>query len=127
VSRRSGRLPAGPAAGLLAIGLGLALTACSSDGGGGGDAIAITSTATECRVATPTVAAGKHTFTLENTGTAVTEVYIYASGDKVVTEKENVGPGTKATFSATLKAGQYEVACKPGQTGNGIRQPLTVT
>jgi iron uptake system component EfeO len=127
VSRRWGRRPAGPAAGLLAIGLGLALTACSSDGGGGGDAIAITSTATECRVATPTVAAGKHTFTLENTGTAVTEVYIYASGDKVVTEKENVGPGTKATFSATLKAGQYEVACKPGQTGNGIRQPLTVT
>jgi iron uptake system component EfeO len=129
VSRRSGRRPAGPAGALLAIGLGLALTACSSDGGGGtgADAIAITSTATECRVATPTVAAGKHTFTLENTGTAVTEVYIYASGDKVVTEKENVGPGTKATFSATLKAGQYEVACKPGQTGNGIRQPLTVT
>jgi iron uptake system component EfeO len=115
---------------LLAASAGLALTfalaACSSDDTGG-EIIAITSGASDCKVAQTTLPAGKHRFQVENTGSQVTEVYVYAAGDKVVSEKENIGPGTKATFSVTLAAGQYEVACKPGQTGSGIRQPLTVT
>jgi iron uptake system component EfeO len=111
---------------LLALGLALGLAACSSDEAGG-DAIAVTSSNTECRVAETNLGAGKHRFQVENTGNTATEVYIYAPGDKVVTEKENIGPGTKASFSATLNAGTYELACKPGQTGNGIRQTLTVT
>ena len=118
------RRPVAPA--LLALGLTLGMAACSSDEAGG-DAIAVTSSNTECRVGQTALAAGKHRFQVENTGTAATEVYIYATGDKVVTEKENIGPGTKATFSATLAAGTYQLACKPGQTGNGIRQTLTVT
>ena len=119
------RLPAlAPAA--LALGLALGLAACSSDEAGG-DAIAVTSSNTECRVAQTNLGAGKHRFQVENTGSTATEVYIYAPGDKVVTEKENIGPGTKASFSATLNAGTYELTCKPGQTGNGIRQTLTVT
>jgi len=119
------RLP-GPAGAVLALALGL--SACSSDSAtGSADAIAITSGNTDCQVARTTLPAGKHSFRVENTGSQATEVYIYAPGDKVVAEKENVGPGTKATFSATLAAGSYEVACKPGQTGKGIRQTLTVT
>ncbi len=112
----------------LGIGLGLTLaaTACSSDDAGG-EAIAITSGTTECRVAQTALAAGKHRFQVQNTGNQATEVYVYAAGDKVVAEKENIGPGTKATFSVTLAAGTYEIACKPGQTGSGIRQPLTVS
>jgi iron uptake system component EfeO len=115
---------------LLAAGVGLALTlgvgACSSDDTGG-DTIAVTSGSSDCTVAQTTLPAGKHRFQVENTGSQATEVYVYAPGDKVVAEKENVGPGTKATFSVTLAAGRYEIACKPGQTGSGIRQPLTVT
>jgi len=114
------RLPAA----LLATGL--ALAACSSDTPTG-DAIPITSTDTECRVAQLSLPAGTHSFQVENAGGAATEVYVYAKGDKVVAEKENVGPGTKATFSAKLAAGEYQIACKPGQKGNGIRQTLTVT
>ena len=110
----------------VGLGLSLGLAACSSDDAGG-EAIAVTSGATDCRVAQTTLAAGKHRFQVENTGNQATEVYIYAPGDKVVAEKENVGPGTKATFSATLAAGTYEIACKPGQTGAGIRQAITVT
>jgi iron uptake system component EfeO len=120
------RRPRGLAPALLVVGLGLGLAACSSDEAGG-DAFAITSSNTECLLAQTNLSAGKHRFQVQNTGSAVTEVYIYAAGDKVVTEKENIGPGTKATFSATLNAGTYEVACKPGQTGTGIRQTLTVT
>jgi iron uptake system component EfeO len=89
--------------------------------------VAVTSTATECRVATTHLEAGKHTFEVENKGDAVTEVYVYGPGDKVITEKENIGPGTRARFQATLAAGTYEVACKPGQRGSGIRQAITVS
>jgi iron uptake system component EfeO len=120
------RRPPALAPAVLALGLALGLAACSS-GESGSDAIAVTSSNTECRVAQTNLGAGKHRFQVENTGSTATEVYIYAPGDKVVTEKENIGPGTKASFSATLNAGTYEVACKPGQTGNGIRQTLTVT
>jgi len=110
----------------LAVAGALVLAACSS-GGGSGEVIAVTSGNTDCRVARAELPAGKHRFRVENTGNQPTEVYIYAAGDKVVAEKENIGPGTKATFSATLAAGSYQLACKPGQTGNGIRQEITVT
>jgi iron uptake system component EfeO len=40
---------------------------------------------------------------------------------------ENIGPGTMRDLSVDLGAGTYEVACKPGQTGDGIRQKITVT
>lgn len=107
------------------LGLGLGLIACSSDSTGG-DTIAVTAANTTCQVAQTQLTVGKHSFQVANTGSQVTEVYVYAPGDKVVAEKENIGPGTKATFSVTLKAGTYDIACKPGQTGNGIRQPITV-
>jgi iron uptake system component EfeO len=108
-----------------ALALGVALSACS-DSDSGADAIEIVSTQTECRVARTELTAGKHSFRVDNQGSDVTEVYVYAKGDKVVTEKEHIGPGTKATFSATLEPGEYEVACKPGERGNGIRQKITV-
>lgn len=108
-----------------AFALSVALTACS-DTDTGGEAIEIIATQTECRVARTELTSGKHSFRVDNQGSDVTEVYVYAKGDKVVTEKEHIGPGTKATFSATLAPGEYEVACKPGERGNGIRQKITV-
>jgi uncharacterized cupredoxin-like copper-binding protein len=113
--------------GVLVVVAACLLTACSSDGGGGGQTIDVVSTDTECRVSHPMVKAGKTTFILENKGSKFTEAYVYAAGDRVVTERENVGPGTKAKFSVTLAPGTYEVACKPGQAGNGIRRRLVVT
>ncbi|MDQ3897529.1 MAG: cupredoxin domain-containing protein, partial [Actinomycetota bacterium] len=81
---------------------------------------------TECRVAQTQLPSGKHSFSVDNQGSETTEVYVYAAGDKVVTEKEHIGPGTKARFSATLDPGEYEIACKPGEKGSGIRQRITV-
>ena len=103
----------------------VALTACSN--GASGDAVAITATDSECKVAKTSLPAGKTTFSVKNDGSDVTEVYVYAPGDKVVTEKENIGPGTSAEFEADLSAGMYEIACKPGQKGDGIRQDIHVS
>ena len=81
-----------------------------------------------CDAATrPISAAGKTTFRITNDGSKVTEVYVYAAGDRVVTERENIGPGTSADLTVSLAAGAYELACKPGQKGDGIRQAITVT
>ena len=110
---------------LVASALGLAAVACSSTDSG--DAVAITATDTTCTIATSDLKAGKTTFRVKNDGKDVTEVYVYAEGDKVVTEKENIGPGTSADFTADLAAGHYEVACKPGQKGDGIRTDVHVT
>jgi iron uptake system component EfeO len=64
---------------------------------------------------------------LHNTGTRVTEMYIYATGDRVLGEVENVGPATNRDLTVDLPPGNYEVACKPGMGVLSIRFPLKVT
>ena len=74
--------------------------------------------------------AGTTTFAISNDGEKVTEVYVYAPAavSRIVTEKENIGPGTVLrAHRRRSKPGTYEVACKPGQTGDGIRSAITVT
>lgn len=103
----------------------LGLAACSSDDTKG--AIDVTATNEKCDVATTHLSAGKSTFAVKNDGDDVTEVYVYASGDEVKGEVENIGPGTSRNVTADLTAGEYEVACKPGMQGDGIRTKITVT
>ncbi len=107
------------------------LTACSSSAAGG-DAIALTATDSSCEAASTELPAGHHTFAITNKGSKVTEVYVYAPAGngaftKIVTEKENIGPGTSYDLTVSLGKGVYEIACKPGQKGDGIRQKLTVS
>ncbi|CAM5726798.1 Iron uptake system protein EfeO OS=Streptomyces alboniger OX=132473 GN=efeO PE=3 SV=1 [Streptomyces alboniger] len=87
----------------------------------------MTSTDSACKVSKTQFAAGHITFALENTGSKVTEVYVLFPDDRIVAERENIGPGTKASLVAELKAGDYEIACKPGMKGNGIRQKVKAT
>ena len=90
------------------------------------DGVAITATDTTCVVAQSTFSPGDVKFSVTNKGSKVTEVYVY-EGSRIVTEVENIGPGTSRPLTASLEAGKsYEIACKPGQKGSGIRQPLTV-
>lgn len=103
----------------------LALGACSSTDDSG--AIAVTSSTKACTVADTELDAGETTFNVTNDGDDVTEVYVYGARDEVKGEVENVGPGTSRTFSANLTAGKYEVACKPGMKGDGIRTKIVVT
>lgn len=91
------------------------------------NAVGVTATDKECEVAKTDLPAGTTTFKVTNDGDDVTEVYVYADGDEVKGEVENIGAGTSRNFSVDLTAGDYEVACKPGMKGDGIRTRITVT
>ncbi|GAA4450555.1 iron uptake system protein EfeO [Phytohabitans houttuyneae] len=125
---RTPRVLALAAAGVLAGG---ALAACSDDAGSGGDAAAggpipVNATDSACEVATTDVDAGTVTFKVTNKGVKVTEFYVYAQGDRVMGEVENIAPGLSRELHVELPAGTYETACKPGMVGKGIRGALKV-
>lgn len=94
---------------------------------GKADAVQVTASDDACKVSETKLPAGHVRLAVENKGAKVTEVYVYAPGDRIVTERENIGPGTKAAITAEVQAGSYEIACKPGMKGDGIRQKITVT
>ncbi|MBL1102731.1 iron uptake system protein EfeO [Streptomyces coffeae] len=91
------------------------------------DAVQVTASDKKCEVSKTSFPAGHVKLAVENKGSKVTEVYVYAPGDRIVTERENIGPGTKTTINAEVKAGTYEIACKPGMKGDGIRQKVSAT
>ncbi|MFI0904770.1 iron uptake system protein EfeO [Streptomyces sioyaensis] len=96
-------------------------------GGGGKGTVEVTATDSSCELSAKEFPAGHVRFAVQNKGSKVTEVYLYAPGDRIVTERENIGPGTNAEITAEVKAGSYEIACKPGMKGHGIRQKVTVS
>ncbi|MEV8475472.1 iron uptake system protein EfeO [Streptomyces sp. NPDC051173] len=116
---------------VTAIAAAAALTAVSGcaekSDGKGSDAVNVTASDDKCEVSKTSFPAGHVKINVQNKGSKVTEVYVYTPDDRIVTERENIGPGTKAEITATIKAGSYEVACKPGMKGDGIRQKITVT
>jgi iron uptake system component EfeO len=97
----------------------------ASDAGSGPIAVAANDSA--CEVARTEVPAGTVAFKITNSGSKVTEFYIYAAGDRVMGEKENILPGVPVELRMELPAGSYEAACKPGMVGDGIRSKFTVT
>ncbi|WP_328317159.1 iron uptake system protein EfeO [Streptomyces sp. NBC_00388] len=106
-----------------------AVTGCAekSDAKGGDGVVSVTASDSACKVSTTRFPAGHVQFALENKGSKVTEVYLLFPDDRIVAERENIGPGLKQSLTAEVKAGSYEIACKPGMKGNGIRQKVTVT
>ena len=114
----------------LAGGLATAgIAACSKEApsADGSAPIAVTASDTACTVAKTEVPAGVTVFKVTNTGSKVTEFYVYAAGDRVMGEVENIGPGLSRELRVELTAGTYETACKPGMSGSGIRGTFTVT
>lgn len=112
----------------------LLFTVSACGGGGSSSAPATTNRVTAgdstCEVEKTRLDGGRTTFEVKNVGSKTTEVYVYGrAGDgftKIIGEKENIGPGTSQKLSVDLAAGKYQVACKPGMTGDGIRTDLTV-
>ena len=81
-----------------------------------------------CEVARREAPAGKIAFSINNGGSKVTEFYLYAEGDRIMGEVENIGPGlTRQLIVEVPDGGTYTTACKPGMVGDGIRAPFTVT
>ncbi|WP_335931947.1 iron uptake system protein EfeO [Streptomyces sp. PTD5-9] len=113
------------AAGVAAL---TAVTGCAqkSDGKGEG-AVEIVAKDDACEVSKTKLPAGHVELAVQNKGSKVTEVYVLFPDDRIVAERENIGPGTRATITAEIKAGSYEIACKPGMKGHGIRQKIEVT
>ncbi|AWB93323.1 iron uptake system protein EfeO [Aeromicrobium chenweiae] len=110
---------------LVAVGL----SACASDpdeSTASGD-LSVAATDSSCDVSATKLEAGPSTFKVSNKGSKVTEFYVYAEGDRIMGEVENIGPGLTRNLVVDLPKGTYEGACKPGMIGDGIRQTLTVT
>jgi iron uptake system component EfeO len=112
----------------LPVAAGLLLSGCVSQGSDAeSTAVTVESTADACTLSAARAPAGTVTFEVANAGSAVTEFYVYeADGSSVVAEVENIGPGVSRTLVVRLDAGTYVTACKPGQTGEGIRAGFTV-
>ncbi|MGW5775269.1 iron uptake system protein EfeO [Streptomyces sp. NPDC003863] len=106
-----------------------AVTGCAekSDSKASDDAITVVAKDDSCEVSKKEFPAGHVKLAVENRGSKITEVYALFPDDRIVAERENIGPGTKATITAEFKAGDYVIACKPGMKGDGIRQAVKAT
>jgi iron uptake system component EfeO len=109
-----------------------ALAACtdnsSSSDQGDSRTVNVTSSDDACDLSAETAPAGRLVFKVKNTGTKVTEFYLYAAdGKRIVGEAENIGPGLTRSLVVNAPAAKYVPACKPGMTGSGIRGTFTVT
>ena len=119
---------------LAAVGvLGGSVAACgdssssSPEVAAAGGPIAVKASDTTCEVAKNSLDAGTSVFSITNNGNKVTEFYVYAPGDRVMAEVENIAPGLSRELHVELPAGSYETACKPGMIGKGIRNALTIS
>jgi uncharacterized cupredoxin-like copper-binding protein len=120
----------------VAVALCLALAGCGKDGGstasGDKQKASVTAGDTTCVLSEDHFKAGEIELEVANKGKDVTEVYVYGKGDsgkfdKVVGEVENIAPGTERELDVEVGGGEYEVACKPGQKGDGIRTEIEVS
>ncbi|MYW64590.1 iron uptake system protein EfeO [Streptomyces sp. SID8379] len=122
------RLPVATA--VAAVAALTAVTGCTekSDAKSGGPgAIKVTATDDSCKVSKTEFPSGHVELAVENKGSRVTEVEILFPDDRIVSERENIGPGTKHTLTAEVKSGDYRIACIPGMKGKGHRQDVKVT
>ena len=109
-----------------------ALAACTdnstSTDQGDGRTLNVTSSDDACDLSADSAPSGRLVFKVKNTGSKVTEFYLYAAdGKRIVGEAENIGPGLSRSLVVNAPAGKYVPACKPGMTGKGIRSTFTVT
>jgi iron uptake system component EfeO len=124
---------AAPLALTVVAGLGLAACTDKADSGatsssGAGGPIAVTASDTACELSATTAKAGTVTFQIQNTGSKVNEFYVYAAGDRIVSEVENITPGLSRELKVEItEPGTFTTACKPGMVGDGIRGAFTVT
>jgi iron uptake system component EfeO len=100
-------------------------TPAASDDGTG--PVSVKASDEGCDLSRRDVKSGTSTFSVSNGGNKVTEFYVYAEGDRVMGEVENIGPGLKRDLIVELPTGKYQAVCKPGMIGDGIRGDLTVT
>lgn len=109
----------------------LALTGCvanSPAGSSAATAVTVDGSDDTCSLSTTSVPSGPVTFTMTNTGSDNSEFELLAEdGLRIISEKENIGPGTSGSMTVSVPAGDYYTACVPGLVGEGVRASFTVT
>jgi iron uptake system component EfeO len=114
----------------------LAVAGCTSSSGSGSASsssavpgqISVAANDTSCTLSTGTAPAGVVTFDVTNSGSKVTEFYVYAEGDRILGEVENIGPGLTRQLKVEItEPATVSTACKPGMVGDGIRSAFTIT
>ena len=121
----------------LALGsaaLAISLVGCVPNGGGTSPdetrtVLTVDSSASACDVSAAEAPSGAVVFEVTNSGDEVTEFYLLADdGKRIVSEAENIGPGTERDLVVILEAGDYFTACKPGMSGEHVGETsFTVT
>ena len=92
-----------------------------SSGGSNGSTVKVTIKDDACDVETSSVPSGQVTFEISNEGTKPNELEVLAENQlQILSEQENIGPGTTATMTTALKEGQYFTACKPNMVGDFV-------
>ncbi|MFE7074607.1 cupredoxin domain-containing protein, partial [Streptomyces sp. NPDC057620] len=87
----------------------VSLSGCTekSDASSDDHVVEVTATDSTCEVSKKEFPAGHVQLDVTNKGSKVTEVYLLFPDDRIVTERENIGPGTRQKVTAEVKAGDY--------------------
>ena len=109
---------------VVAVALG-ALAACSTEESD--STVGVTGTDDACVIERDVLDAGRVGFEFLNESSKVNELYVLKADGDTLGEVENVTTGTTRTLVVDLVAGDYLVRCKPGQSGDGVESPFTVT
>jgi iron uptake system component EfeO len=88
--------------------------------------VAVSASDTSCTLDSSTVAAGVVRFAVTNSGSKVTEFYVFR-GERALGEVEFISPQTTRSLSVELASGEYSGVCKPGMAGDGISAAFTVS
>ncbi len=105
----------------------LVVSACSSAPVGAAR-VSVASSDGACAVTPTSVPAGVVTFSVTNSGSGTTELYVYdGSGSTILSEVENVGPGVTRDLVVEVAEGGVVVACRPDDSADPIRADVTVT
>lgn len=101
----------------------------SSSGVATGGPTAVTITETGCDVAASSLPSGKVTFKITNNGSVPNEFEILANDKlRIISELENIGPGSSVELTTALDEGSYFTACKPNMVGQLVgTKELTIT
>ncbi len=110
---------------------GAALVACvlvagSCTSGEADQTVTVTGTNDACELDSTEIGAGTVAFAFSNDADEINELYVLKDNGDVVSEVENVTTGTSRTLTVDLAAGDYEVSCKPGMSGDGIKTSFVV-
>ncbi len=120
------------AATAMAILTAVTLAGCAQSGktaehGKAASEIAVEASDTACVLSANTASTGSTTFVIANSGTKVTEFYIYAAGQRILGEAENISPGLQRRLEVRFdQPGTYRATCKPGMAGDGIHADIVV-